>query len=192
MRPTRLAVLLLAFTTSLFAASPGIAAPAAPTAATPTAPAGKLITALAPDLVTLKGTDFVKAPAENLGGIRFVALYFSAHWCPPCRRFTPELVAAHKEIKAAHPDFEVIFISSDRSEKDMKGYMEQTGMTWLAVSYDKKNSSPATTRPDYENGIPNLVFMSADGREISTSFDKSGAYVGPQKVLQDIRNHFKR
>jgi nucleoredoxin len=29
-----------------------------------------------------------------------VGLYFSAHWCPPCRGFTPNLVAKYNELKA--------------------------------------------------------------------------------------------
>ena len=33
----------------------------------------------------------VDALADKTGGI-----YFSAHWCPPCRTFTPELVKFHQ------------------------------------------------------------------------------------------------
>ena len=39
-----------------------------------------------------KGSDFVKVNAdEALEGKKFVGFYFSAHWCPPCRGFTPVL-----------------------------------------------------------------------------------------------------
>ena len=30
-----------------------------------------------------------------------LALYFSAHWCPPCRQFTPLLARAHAQAKQA-------------------------------------------------------------------------------------------
>ena len=32
---------------------------------------------------------------------KLVAVYFSAHWCPPCQRFTPMLAAMYKKMKAA-------------------------------------------------------------------------------------------
>ena len=39
-----------------------------------------------------KGSDFVKVNAdEALKDKKFVGFYFSAHWCPPCRGFTPVL-----------------------------------------------------------------------------------------------------
>jgi nucleoredoxin len=46
---------------------------------------------------------------------KHVALYFSAHWCPPCQRFTPELAETYKAIKAARDDFELVFVSGDRN-----------------------------------------------------------------------------
>ena len=39
-------------------------------------------------LVTAKGE---QATADVLAGCEAVGIYFSAHWCPPCRRFTPEV-----------------------------------------------------------------------------------------------------
>ncbi|KAK0074992.1 hypothetical protein PV326_011971, partial [Microctonus aethiopoides] len=41
-------------------------------------------------------------------------VYFSAHWCPPCRAFTPQLVDTYQRIRERGQNFEVIFVSSDR------------------------------------------------------------------------------
>jgi len=36
--------------------------------------------------------DGKKVKAETaLNGKQFICVYFSAHWCPPCRGFTPKL-----------------------------------------------------------------------------------------------------
>ena len=47
-------------------------------------------------LIAREGT---KKVAE-LAGTKVVGLYFSAHWCPPCRGFTPKLAEAYKAITA--------------------------------------------------------------------------------------------
>jgi nucleoredoxin len=39
---------------------------------------------------------------------KHLALYFSAHWCPPCKGFTPKLDETYKAIKAARDEFELI------------------------------------------------------------------------------------
>ncbi|XP_049794656.1 nucleoredoxin-like [Schistocerca nitens] len=41
-------------------------------------------------------------------------LYFSAHWCPPCKAFTPQLVETYHKVRARGHRFQVIFVSSDR------------------------------------------------------------------------------
>ena len=46
-----------------------------------------------------------------------VGIYVSAHWCPPCRTFTPQLVQLCKDIAAASKKFGVVFVSGDRDAK---------------------------------------------------------------------------
>ena len=44
-----------------------------------------------------------------LQGKKFIAIYFSAHWCPPCRRFTPMLVQSYTQMKEAGKNVEIVF-----------------------------------------------------------------------------------
>ena len=39
-------------------------------------------------------------------GAPFLGLYFSAHWCPPCKAFTPKLVETYNKVKAAGKQLE--------------------------------------------------------------------------------------
>jgi len=74
-------------------------------------------------------------------------LYFSAHWCPPCRGFTPELAKFYNEMKKKVGDkLEIVFISSDRSEADWKGYFAE--MPWLALPFSARDIKVGSLLPD--------------------------------------------
>lgn len=154
------------------------------------APAGKVPAALSGNLVSLQGKALKPIPREQTNGAKFVAFYYSAKWCPPCRAFTPDLVKTYAKIKAKHPEFELVFVSSDESAAAMTDYMSSYKMNFPAVLFDVREKLPVLARPGHERGIPNLVFMTADGKELSLSYDKSGRYLGPRKVLADIEKHF--
>ena len=62
-----------------------------------------------------------KPTEEVLAGKKVIALYFSAHWCPPCRGFTPMLGEFYDDVKANGGEMEIVFISSD---KDQVGVMQ--------------------------------------------------------------------
>ena len=53
--------------------------------------------------------------------------------CPPCRGFTPTLVETYTKLKEAGKNFEVVFVSSDRSEESYNDYFST--MPWLAIPY---------------------------------------------------------
>merc|ERR1711948_222110 len=74
-----------------------------------------------------------KVDAASLSSKDFVLIYFSAHWCPPCRGFTPVLAEFYNEAKAAGKNIEIVFVSSDQDEGQWKTYWES--QPWLAMKY---------------------------------------------------------
>jgi thiol-disulfide isomerase/thioredoxin len=98
---------------------------------------------------------------------RKIGLYFSASWCPPCRTFTPKLVAAYNELKAADQPFELVFVSSDRNESAMLEYMNSYQMEWLAVPYQDPARNQLAQRHRIR-GIPSLIIVDDAGEVIST------------------------
>lgn len=91
--------------------------------------------------------------------VEAVALYFSAHWCGPCRSFTPKLIEAYNKINADKKRFEVVFCSADR---DQKAYDDYFGThPWLSIPFtDKKREGQLSSHFDC-NGIPHLVILDA-------------------------------
>ena len=95
---------------------------------------------------------------------KHLALYFSASWCTPCKRFTRELVKTHAGIKAKRDDFEIVFVSGDRDEKSFKDYFKQ--MPWLALPFDEERFEALSSHFDVE-GIPTLVLLDPQGKVIT-------------------------
>ncbi|KAI3698480.1 hypothetical protein L2E82_42055 [Cichorium intybus] len=110
------------------------------------------------------GKDGNKVRVSDLVG-KHVLLYFSAHWCPPCRAFTPKLVETYHEIKKKHDDFEVVFISSDRDKDSFDEYYNT--MPWLALPFgDKRKQS--LSRVFKVKGIPLLAALGPTGKTVTT------------------------
>ena len=103
-----------------------------------------------------------KVGVEQLKG-KIVGLYFSAHWCPPCRAFTPKLVQFRDKNAE---QFEIVFISSDRSAKDKQKYMTEAKMKWLSVPW-RAASGKALAKKHGVRGIPKLVILGPDGKLIT-------------------------
>lgn len=96
---------------------------------------------------------------------RYVAFYRGAGWCPPCREFSPKLLKTYSDLKAKHPDFELVFLSADHSVAEMQKYVKEEGFPWLAVTADRVKELNLVT-PHFGQTIPQLVVMDAHGKVI--------------------------
>jgi len=154
-------------------------------AARPQAPNANAIRELVKgDLVSLHNGALGHFDDEALGKKKLIALYFSAHWCAPCRKFTPELVEYYNRVATQHPEFEIVFVSFDKSQFAMETYMREANMPWPAIDFPKLQGKDAI-RKYAGDGIPCLVLVDATGKVISSTY--AGAqYLGPAKVLGDL------
>lgn len=105
-----------------------------------------------------------KSTAEVLAGKKAVAIYFSAHWCPPCRGFTPKLAEWYTE-DLQKKGMEVVFVSSDREESGFKEYFGE--MPWLALPYEDRERKAALSKKFKCQGIPHLVILDGEGKKIT-------------------------
>merc|ERR1712072_859827 len=98
-------------------------------------------------------------------------LYFSAHWCPPCRGFTPKLVEFFSKLEKKYPDASIAFVSSDKDSKAWASYFQSMGENWLSLPYDARNQKERLSKAFGVNGIPSLILLDseANGRETITT-----------------------
>ena len=117
--------------------------------------------------------------AAILGGKEFILLYVSAHWCGPCRQYTPKLmvwyqqqqqqqqqqvatssasVAANAKNTTNESAIEIVFVSADHDVGSFQSYY--SSMPWTAIDYEMD----ATTREQFMSylrvtGIPQLAVL---------------------------------
>lgn len=122
-------------------------------------------------LLVTKERDFViskynpEVKVASLTG-KTVGLYFSGHWCPPCRKFTPKLKSVYDELKGRGEDFEVIFVSSDRDQESFEEYYGS--MPWLALPFNDNKSARSLSHYFDIEGIPQLVIIGPNGKTVTT------------------------
>lgn len=171
------------------AASPAIATPPPPkVGAIPVPNEHAIMKAMHGKLVLCRDGVVSQSDDSVLENKKLIALYFSAHWCGPCRRFTPQLVNFYDQLEPQHPEFEIIFVSSDHSRFNWETYMRDMRMPWPAVDYDRV-AELGPLRDLGGDGIPSLVLLDANGRVLSSTYE-NGKRLGPEKVLDDLQRIF--
>ena len=130
-------------------------APAFPDSAAPL----DVLTAAFPALQKASGD----VPPASLAG-KHLLVYSSAHWCGPCKKFTPQLKEAYEALVARGVGVEVVFISSDNDADEFKGYFAD--MPWAACPYEHEKFGAVKAWFDEKfsiEGIPNLLLFAPDG-----------------------------
>ncbi len=114
-------------------------------------------------LVRENATSVLKQTEDLLAG-KVIAIYFSASWCPPCRKFTPVVSESWTQAKAEKLPFEVVFASCDHDESSFLDYFHRHH-PWLALPYDSESRTKLAEHFKV-SGIPRLVVLNKDGKII--------------------------
>lgn len=144
--------------------------------------------ALKDKLVRCRDGTISPVDANALESKKLIAFYFSAHWCAPCRKFTPQLVDYYNRVAASHPEFELIFVSYDKSRFNWETYMRDTKMPWLAIDFDHLADFPQLKQLGGD-GIPSLLVLDEQSRLVASSYDGE-KYLGPQHALAALDKIF--
>ena len=156
-----------------------LVSPSKPTSSVSKGGNGRLISMIGPNLVDASGA---VVPSSVLQDKKNVLLYFSAKWCPPCRKFTPTLVDFFNK-NAEAKDFTIVFVSSDRSVADQ---MKYRGLQDGFLRHSARPGECQRHQADYgDRGIPNLVWLNPEGTAVAKSY-VNGSYVGPNNVLAEF------
>ena len=104
------------------------------------------------------------AASETLSGKKTVLVYFSAHWCPPCRSFTPKLKNAYEtELKAGN--VEIIFVSSDQTEDAAFDYMVNDHGDYFMVPHNSEAANKLKSLCEL-SGIPTLSMFDGESGKL--------------------------
>lgn len=111
---------------------------------------------------SLQGKNGDVSTADALSG-KLVAIYFSASWCGPCKKFTPELAEMYWNMKEANKRIEIIFASCDQDIQSFDRYYQP--QPWLAVKFNDPKREQLQAKFDLQS-IPRLVLLSPSGTVI--------------------------
>ena len=71
---------------------------------------------------------------DEFSTCKFVLLFYSAGWCPPCEQFLQVLKDFYSEVNIDQKLIEVLYVSSDKNEDEFKKTYAK--MPWLSVTYN--------------------------------------------------------
>ena len=128
------------------------------------------------ELVGKSGNISSQETLEN----KVVGIYFSAHWCGPCRQFTPMLVEFYNNFKAMGAPMEIIFVSADQNQEEFNKYYET--MPWVAMPFGDSKNDLLNDHFKIE-GIPTLVFVDPANNKVLTTDGRSLLTGGENQLL---------
>ena len=119
---------------------------------------------------------------KDITSKRFIGLYFSAHWCPPCRGFTPVLAQFYNDVQASDPSaLEIIFLSSDQNDESFQSYFKD--MPWKALAFGDALKGSLGSQFGV-TGIPCFVVVDQNGKFLTKDGRGHVQQLGPEGAIK--------
>ena len=118
-------------------------------------------------------------PVNKLVETKIIGLYFSASWCPPCKKFSELLIPFYETVNEKHKEFEVVLFPFDQNEDAAKKYFAH--MPWLSVPFGNEHIKKTSAELKV-NGIPAFFIYKHDGTLISSEGRKDVTTNGEQAL----------
>lgn len=151
-------------------------------------PTNPVLAPHAADLVALRGDQLVPFNDARFLNAPYTVLYYSAGWCPDCRRFSPSLVAAYAHQPKGGLRFEVLLISQDKNAEGMLKYMQTEKMQWPALAFEKIKGAEDLNKLYSGHGIPCLTIVNSKGEVMLQSKSDQDA----NEVLKEFQELLSR
>jgi thiol-disulfide isomerase/thioredoxin len=143
------------------------------------------------DLMVLRGDQLVPFKSEQFLKAPYTVLYFGAGWCPDCRRFSPNLVAAYDHESAGQRRFEVLLLTMDKSQEGLLKFMRSEKMKWPALAFDRVAGAADLKKYYSGHGIPCLTVIDHDGKIVLQSKSDQDATEVLKQLEDLLKNHSK-
>lgn len=145
-------------------------------------PCNAIYEVLQGNLVHLERGELRKHDDELVKKKKLYLLFYSSKSSELTRAVTSSLVTFYHRVASFHPEFEIIFISQDRTAYGMEIYMQRAEMPWPAVVFEKTAGKVAGRRVVYE--VPYLVLVSGDAKVLYSFSGPQNS--DPDKVIADL------
>jgi thiol-disulfide isomerase/thioredoxin len=115
---------------------------------------------------------------------RYVAFYFGASWCAPCRALMPELHRRYARLRAAGASVEFVFFSEDGDCRRMADYVASARMPWPVIAC-RDRARLAWLQRSRGSALPGLLVYGVGGRQVISSWSQNGLS-RPIRALDDL------
>jgi len=107
---------------------------------------------------------------------KVIGVLFSASWSMTAKSFLPRLISFYDAINAEKKRMEIILVSNDTSEEEMKQHMNE--MPWLGIPYGDSVRIAYLQKYCGIFGVPTLVLLNRNG-DIITRGGRMDIYTEP-------------
>ncbi len=128
----------------------------------------------------------IGAPEPVLDAAEYVVVFRGRRACSRCARFTPELKRAYARLRRDHENFQVVFLSDDRTEADFDQYVAEAEMPWPVVPYGKVDEAAHARTIPGGRMLPVVLLVAPDGTVIDSTQRSSAS-----DVLSTLRSKLR-